>query len=324
VRRETVGDEVHLRGLVELSNHCVRDCWYCGLRCARGGLPRYRLTAAEVMEAARHAARLGCGTVVLQSGEDPGLDAGFVAGLIRRLRGELGLAVTLGLGERSPEELAAWREAGADRYLLKFETSDPALYRRLHPAPPGSPGRLALLAVLREQGYEIGSGVMVGLPGQTWEILADDLSTFRELDLDMVGVGPFLPHPETPLGGPEAPRAAPSRQVPADEETTLKVIALTRLLCPEANIPSTTALATLDRDAGRELALRRGANVFMPNVTPGPQRRHYEIYPGKAAAVEGATLTREAIEASLARIGRTLARGRGDRRRPPCRRPRPR
>jgi biotin synthase len=306
---------VHLRGLIELSNHCVRECHYCGLRCGHDELERYRLTEAQVLEAARRAARLGCGTVVLQSGEDPGLGAGFVADLVARIKDELGLAVTLGLGERRPEELARWREAGADRYLLKFETSDGTLYRRLHGGGSAGPDRRERLRLLRELGYEIGSGVMVGLPGQTWEILADDLRLFRELDLDMIGVGPFLPHPRTPLGERGGSRAALSRQVAADEETTLTVVALSRLMCREANIPSTTALATLDRRSGRELGLRSGANVFMPNVTPEPYRKQYEIYPGKAQAREGATLSRAEIEVSLARIGRRLGRGRGDRHR---------
>ena len=315
IRRAVVGDRVYLRGLIEVSNHCVRDCLYCGLRCGHGELERYRLTESQVLAAASRAADLGCGTIVLQSGEDPGLAAEDVERLIRRLRSELGVVVTLSLGERSPEELARWREAGASRYLLKFETSDDALYRKLHPALAGPPQRLARLGTLRELGYEVGSGVMVGLPGQTWEILARDLALFRELDLDMIGVGPFLPHPSTPLGASPEPWAPPERQVPADEQTTLKVVALSRLLCPEANIPSTTALATLDRHEGRELGLQRGANVFMPNFTPSPYRERYEIYPGKAATTEGAAVDRAAIEEGLARIGRRLGEGRGDRER---------
>jgi biotin synthase len=315
IRRAVVGDQVYLRGLIEISNHCVRDCLYCGLRCGHGELERYRLTESQVLEAAARAAELGCGTIVLQSGEDPGCEAADVARLIRRLRHELGVVVTLSLGERTGEELALWREAGASRYLLKFETSDAALYRKLHPALEGPPLRLERLRTLRELSYEIGSGVMVGLPGQTWEILARDLTLFRELDLDMIGVGPFLAHPKTPLGERPEPWAPPDRQVPADEETTLKVVALSRLLCPEANIPSTTALATLDRRQGRELGLQRGANVFMPNFTPSPYRERYEIYPGKSATTEGSALDRAAIEEGLAHIGRRLGEGRGDRRR---------
>lgn len=313
VRRATVGDEVHLRGLIEISNHCVRDCLYCGIRRDHRELERYRMSEDEVLAAARPAVELGCNTIVLQSGEDPGLEADAVASLIRRLVDELDVVVTLSLGERTPGDLLLWRQAGADRYLLKFETSDEDLYRRLHPELSGPPRRLERLRTLREFGYEVGSGVMVGLPGQTWEVLAADLALFRRLDLDMIGVGPYLPHPRTPLGTGEAPWAPPGDQVPADEETTLKVVALTRLMCPEANIPSTTALATLDRESGRELGLQRGANVFMPSFTPHPYRERYEIYPGKTFTTEGATLDRVAIEQGLARIGRRIGSGRGDR-----------
>lgn len=308
-RRRAVGDAVHLRGLVEVSSHCVRSCSYCGLRSARDGLPRYRLTVDEVLDCAREAARRGYGTVVLQAGEDPGLTAALVETMVRRIKAETGLAVTLSLGEREEDELARWRTAGADRYLLRFETSNRELYARIHPARPGRAAvdRVALLRRLRGLGYETGSGVMVGIPGQTWDDLADDLLLMRELDLDMIGIGPWLAHPETPLGS--APASAGADQVPADELTTLKAVALARLLCPGANIPSTTALATLDRAQGRELGLGRGANVVMPNLTPPRYRELYEIYPGKACANE----TAEACLAErITSLGRSVGTGRGD------------
>ena len=312
VRREHVGDEVHLRGLVEISNHCVRGCAYCGLSTANRDLIRYRMTPEEVLSSARLARGLGYGTLVLQAGEDPGLTRAWVADLVRGIKAEAGLAVTLSLGERSEEDLAAWLEAGADRYLLRFETSDPALYGAIHPTPPGRPDRFAILGRLAALGYEVGSGVLVGIPGQTFESLADDLVVFRELDLDMIGVGPFIPHPATPLGKGLLPVAPEGEQVPADEETTTKVVALSRLLRPDANIPATTALATMS-SFGRERGLLCGANVVMPNLTPPAYRRLYDVYPGKAVPSETAEECAEDLSGRLRRIGRVPGGGPGTR-----------
>jgi biotin synthase len=316
VRAARVGAAVHLRGLIEVSNHCVRDCLYCGIRAHSVGLARYRMPADEILECARKAKRLGYGTVVLQSGEDPGLTREFVSGVIRSIKSETGLAVTLSLGERSDEDLAAWKAEGADRFLLRFETSDHGLYRRIHPSLPGTPSdRIAQLLRMRAMGYEIGSGVMVGIPGQTWDILARDVETIRDLDSDMVGIGPFLPSPRTPLGGRGADRlrAPAGEQVPNDELTTLKVVALTRLVCPEANLPSTTALATIDPASGRELGLTRGANVVMPNLTPSRYRVLYEIYPGKAGLHETAEVGHAVLERRIEAIGRRVGTGPGGR-----------
>jgi biotin synthase len=312
VRRQQVGDEVHLRGLLETSSHCVRHCLYCGLRAPNRDLPRYRMTAEEILAGARLATDLGYGTVVLQSGEDPGLTEDFVAGIIRRIKAETRLAVTLSLGERSVEELAAWRAEGADRYLLRFETSNAQLYAAVHPSLPGRPSdRIALLGQLRELGYEIGSGVMIGIPGQTFEDLADDLEWFARLDLDMIGVGPFIPHPATPLGQ-EAGRFQVCNQVPNDEEMTCKVMALARRICPAANIPATTALATLNRRNGMELGLTRGGNVVMPNLTPAVYRSRYDIYPEKACIQEAQPKCLDGFEHGIIRLGRRIGQGRGD------------
>ena len=209
VRRTHVGDDIHLRGLIEISSFCVRQCHYCGLRSARS-MPRYRMSRQEVLAAARSAVQLGFGTVVLQSGEDYGIEAAWLAEILRAIKNETPLAITLSLGERLPDELRLWREAGADRYLLRFETSDPALYAAIHPQRGTAiSDRVTLLCDLREMGYEIGSGVMVGIPGQTCEMLARDIELFEQLDLDMVGIGPFLAHPDTPLGAPGVPTAGP-------------------------------------------------------------------------------------------------------------------
>jgi biotin synthase len=317
VRKERVGDEVHLRGLIEISNYCVRQCGYCGLRAGHGGLPRYRMTAAEILDSVGQAASFGYGTVVLQSGEDYGIETAWLADIVRRIKAETPLAVTLGLGERPGEDLRAWREAGADRYLLRFETSDADLYRAIHPDRGGRiSDRLAILRTLRTMGYETGSGVMVGIPGQTYESLARDIQLFGDLDLDMIGVGPFIAHPDTPLGRGESPRRVPpAEQVPNTETMAYKTVALTRLVCPEANIPSTTAIATLNRAEGRELGLRRGANILMPNLTPLKYRSLYEIYPDKACLSETADECRGCMRGRIESIGRTVGRGQGGRRR---------
>ena len=401
VRRENVGDEVHLRGLLEISNYCVRSCGYCGIRAGNRKIKRYRMTAEEILACARQAVDYGYGTLVMQAGEDYGLTREWVAGIVRRVKTETTLAVTLSLGERPEEDLAAWRQAEADRYLLRFETSDRELYDRIHPPRPGQERseRFALLRQLRELGYEVGSGVMIGIPGQTYGSLARDIEAFAELDLDMIGVGPWLPHPETPLGrcasppGPlslgalragsvegeqstgETPappeewgtspvggeEASPRRtcgaqplswqergkdggsgeaaavgrplpwpphtetgvtgvtplpeQVPNTELMTYKVVALARLVCPEANIPSTTALATLNKATGRELGLARGANVVMPNLTPVQYRALYEIYPEKACVNETAEACRLCLAGRIHALGRRVGQGPGGRRR---------
>jgi biotin synthase len=317
VREAHVGMAVHQRGLIEVSNHCVRKCSYCGIAACAPQVPRYRMAADEIVACAQRAREFGFGTVVLQAGEDPGLTLDFMAEVIRTIKARTGLAITLSLGERSEAELRAWKAAGADRYLLRFETTDPDLYRAIHPSLPGTVSdRLQQLMLMREIGFEIGTGVMVGIPGQTWETLAEDIWTFRNFDMDMIGIGPYLPSPGTPLDGELGQRLrleAGARQVPGDETTTLKALALTRLLCPETNIPSTTALATIDPAAGRANGLTRGANVVMPNLTPPKYRELYQIYPGKAGLHETADITRDKIEAQIHGLGRSIGRGPGGR-----------
>jgi len=312
-RSRSVGDEVHLRGLVEISNYCVRRCTYCGIRSGRGGLRRYRMGMDEILACARQAVEFGYGTIVLQSGEDPGLEAHWVEELTARIKSETPLAVTLCLGERSCEEYAAWRAAGADRYLLKFETSNAELFRRIHPPLHGEGNnRVAVLKRLRELGYEIGSGVMIGIPGQTFEDLANALVLFQRLELDMIGSGPYIPHPDTPLGTETAAHGAAAEQVPNDALTTCKVIALTRLLCPWANIPATTALATIDEVSGLEAGLGCGANVVMPGLTPPEYTGLYDIYPSRERDGRGAAENDAALKQRITAIGRRVGTGRGD------------
>ncbi len=314
-RRRHVGDAVYLRGLMEISNFCARQCAYCGLRAGNTQLARYRMLAGEILAAARQAVKFGYGTVVLQSGEDYGLTTRWLADLIRQIKRETPLAVTLSFGERSDRDLAAWRAAGADRYLLRFETSDRQLFNEIHP-PLGQRkcDRLAILRRLKKLGYEAGSGIMVGLPGQTYASVANDLELFRELDLDMIGIGPFIPHPGTPLGsGFQVFPPVNGEQTPNTELMVYKAIALTRLIRPDANIPATTALATINKKNGRELGLQRGANVIMPNLTPLKYRRLYEIYPAKACITETEVQCHGCLNLRVQGIGRPLGQGPGGR-----------
>lgn len=314
-RRAQVGDAVHLRGLLEISNHCRRRCGYCGLHAANTAVTRYRMDHQEILACAHEAARYGYGTVVMQSGEDPGLSVAFIAEVVRAIKAETSLAITLSLGERGLPAFRAWRAAGADRYLLRFETGDPELFCHIHPPLPGEAvsDRKGMLLAMRDLGYEIGSGVMIGIPGQTYQSLAADIVAFRTLDLDMIGVGPYIGHPETDLGweaGELAARAGVD-QVPSGELMTYKVVALARLICPGANIPSTTALATLNTASGRENGLCRGANVVMPNVTPPRYRIHYSIYPAKACIDETAEQCQKCMAGRIKRIGRHMGSGPG-------------
>jgi biotin synthase len=316
VRKQHVGDAVHLRGLIELSSHCVRQCMYCGLRQANQSLPRYRMTLNEVEDCVRLAEKLGYGTVVMQAGEDDALTSDWIAEVVRWIKRETALAVTLSLGERREEELRLWRQAGADRYLLRFETSNPGLFRLIHPQRvPDSPDRLTLLRQLKSLGYEAGGGVMVGIPGQSYESLAEDVLMFRALDLDMIGIGPYIPHLATPLGsGALCPEIDPAEQAPNSEEVVYKMMAMTRILCPDANIPSTTALATINKTHGRKRGLSVGANVVMPNLTPVKYRSLYQIYPAKACIEESATDCSECLRGQIHSLGRFAGQGPGGRR----------
>jgi biotin synthase len=300
VRRAAVGDEVFLRGIIEFSNICTQDCLYCGLRRSNARLGRYRMTDAAILAAARQIREEGIRTVVLQSGEDGFYTQARLCSLVEKIKEETDLVITLSVGERSREDYRSFREAGAERYLLKYETSAADLYRSLRPGRRLG-DRLRALTALGELGYEVGTGNMVGLPGQSLEILADDLLLLKSLDADMLGIGPFLPHPQTPL-------AASS---PGTLFMTLKVLALARILSINTNIPATTALGTLDPQ-GRLQALAGGANVVMPDFTPSVYRRRYEIYPGREKAMNLVEFPRRLYD-DIEKAGRTVGKGRGDR-----------
>ncbi|MGB9885597.1 MAG: [FeFe] hydrogenase H-cluster radical SAM maturase HydE [Moorellales bacterium] len=300
VRQQHLGPEVHLRGIIEFSNYCRRNCLYCGLRRDNRQLPRYRLWPEEILAAARKAVELGLPTVVLQSGEDLYYRGPIVAEIVSALKREVGVqAVTLSLGERSREDYAAWRGAGADRYLLKHETADQELFARLRPGTDYRQ-RLQCLAWLKELGYQVGSGNMVGLPGQSLVSLAEDLLLLKELEVEMAGIGPFIPHPQTPLAGEPG----------GTSELTLKVLAVARLLLPTAHLPATTALGTV-HPQGRSLGLAFGANVIMPDITPPPYRYYYQIYPGKGGSYRGVEEAVQAVKELVLSQGRRVATGPG-------------
>jgi biotin synthase len=301
VRHRQVGDGVLLRGIIEFSSYCSRTCWYCGLRAGNTALPRYRLTDAEIMAAAGQIAACGMRTVVLQSGEDPDTDPHRIADLVRRITTSYRLAVTLSVGERPRDDYALWKDAGADRYLLKIETANPALYASLHPGMTFE-NRVRCLRDLRELGYQVGSGSIVGLPGQTCATLADDLCFFAAMDFDMIGVSPFIPHLGTPGAG------APN----GDLALTLKMLALTRIVTRNAHLPATTALGSIDGTDHRQDGLRAGANVVMPNFTPQPYRQQYEIYPGKRCITEQPGAGIPCLQQTVVPAGRFLDFGRGD------------
>ena len=231
LRAETVGDTVHIRALLEISNHCRRMCTYCGLRAPRQNLTRYRMDPEEVVQAACEAHAVGYRTIVLQSGEDPWYTPLMLGQIVSAIKAKTDMAVTLGCGEMREEDYAFLKLAGTDRYLIKHETADPDLYRRLHP-DSSLDKRVGCLRTLKRLGYETGSGFMVGLPGQTLETLAQDLLLLASIPCDMAGIGPFLPHPDTPLRDGTA----------GDAELTRRCVALARLMLPSANLPATTAL----------------------------------------------------------------------------------
>lgn len=294
-----MGDEIHLRGIIEFSNFCAKNCLYCGLRKDNVSLARYRMSPVEIFESARTAADLGCRTIVLQSGEDGFYSAENLAETVLRIKKEFDVAITLSIGDRTREDYAVLKEAGADRYLLKHETCDARLFSGLRPGT-SLEGRVKRLKWLRELGYQVGSGNMVGLPGQTVETLAEDILFMRGMGVEMAGIGPFIPNKQTPLGN------APGGTL----ELTLKTLAAARLNLPRTHLPATTSTGTI-HPLGRMKALQCGANVIMPNMTPTKYRISYSLYPGKTGLAD----TPEESYAKAVRLvestGRRVGKGYG-------------
>jgi len=264
------GPEVHIRGIIEFSSYCCRHCRYCGLRAENKKLPRYRLNISEIMESAEYLVNLGINTIVLQSGDDFYFKAAQIAEIIKQIKSSFPVAVTLSIGERSLEEYKLFRKAGADRYLLKFEVADPDRYTKFHPEQSLN-HRVNILHHLRSLGYEIGTGFIVGLPGQTEQELAADLNLIQQLQPDMFGIGPFIPQSDTPLG----------IYSPGSVDITLKALAVSRIITKNSHIPATTALSSLDPQRGLLRGLNAGCNVIMVDYTPDKYRQNYRIYDQK-------------------------------------------
>ena len=298
VRQEYLGNNVHMRGIIEFSNYCSRSCKYCGLRKENKELERYRIELDEIINLGIYAGKIGYKTIVLQSGED-NYEADKIEYITKKLKKEADVAVTLSLGERDFAEYKLWKKAGADRYLLKHEIADKDKYNNLHPGMSYEE-RIKRLRWLKELGYQTGSGNIIGLPEQNEETIAQDIELFKDLDLEMIGIGPLIAHGRTPLKNVEN----------GSVKMTLKTMAITRLLLPQAFLPSTTALNSLD-SRGRQKGLQAGANVIMPNITPPEYRSLYEIYPGKRPP-EG-KIKNEYIETKtmIESLGRKVASGYG-------------
>ena len=301
------GKVVSMRGIVEVSNVCAKDCYYCGIRRSNSSLSRYSLSAGDVERLAALDRDMGYASLVIQGGEvESEANTAFVEECLRRVA-KFGLGVTLSMGEQEESVYRRWKAAGAARYLLRIETSDPELYARLHPADHSWERRVGCLRALRRCGYQVGTGVMCALPGQTAESLARDIAFFGEIDADMIGMGPYIPHPDTPLAA-EAPAMSAADRL----RLGLNMIAATRLYLHDVNIAATTALQALAHD-GRERGILAGANVMMPNVTDTAYRRSYQLYAGKPCLDENASLCRGCLERRLAAIGEKVNYGlRGD------------
>jgi biotin synthase len=290
VRQQHCGDTVYLRGIIEFSSHCVRSCCYCGLRRQNRLARRYRMSATEVCAAADRVAEAGITTAVLQSGDDPWYSRDMLCSIIRSIKvRHPGMAVTLSIGERPLDDYAAFREAGADRYLLKHETANKRLYAALHPGQDLDT-RVRILEHLRVLGYQVGAGCIVGLPGQTCQDLADDVLLLKQLDVDMAGIGPFVPQHATPL----------TDQPAGSVELTLRVLALARIELKNVRLPATTALGALDPE-GQAKALAAGADVLMLNFTPDALKSDYAIYDNKQS------LSLEQARSLILQAGRVAA-----------------
>ncbi|MDD5561828.1 MAG: [FeFe] hydrogenase H-cluster radical SAM maturase HydE [Candidatus Omnitrophica bacterium] len=300
VRKDFCGDGIILRGIIEFSNFCFRECSYCGLNKGNHKLERYRMDKGELFKAIEYLASFNIKTVVLQSGEDERLDVLWLTDVIKGIKSRFDMAVTLSVGERSADDYRLWRQSGADRYLLKIESSDAALYASMHPKMDFGK-RLDRLGILRKLGYQIGSGNIIGLPGQTLKTIARDIIFFKRGDFDMIGIGPFIPHQYSRFAGLKE----------GDARISLKALALTRIVTKDAHIPATTALGNLDKDYRRD-GLKCGANVLMLNFTPQPYRRLYEIYPHKEAVNEPADFCNSYIDNIAKDLGRFIDYSKAD------------
>lgn len=299
VREEYMGDAIHLRGLIEFSNICGCDCLYCGLRRSNVRIKRYRMDIEEIFQSIQAAYQLGYKSVVLQSGEHCEFSVMDLCSLLSRVKKNFDIAITLSIGEKTYEEYKILKESGADRYLLRFETSHEALFKKLKP-DSSYEKRMECLKWLKDLNYQVGSGIMLGLPGQTDEMIADDILLMKQMDLDMIGIGPFIVNPHTPLENEKSGTLF----------LTLKTLALIRIVTKNTHIPATTAMGSIDPN-GRQKALQCGANVLMPNVTPTKYREHYQLYPNKICISDSPSDCFGCISSMAASLGRTISSDHG-------------
>ena len=296
------GHNIYIRGLIEFTNYCKNDCYYCGIRCSNQNARRYRLTKEQILSCCHNGYQLGFRTFVLQGGEDPFFTDTVMVDIIKAIKTSYpDTAITLSIGERSYASYKAMYDAGADRYLLRHETANPEHYARLHPAKLSLANRLECLQMLKEIGYQVGTGFMVGSPYQTIDNLIEDLLFIRDFKPQMIGIGPFIPHHDTPFHD----------QVAGTMEQTLRLIAILRLMLPKALIPSTTALGTIAPD-GREQGILAGANVVMPNLSPIDVRKDYLLYDNKICTGEEAAECNSCLQSRLQSIGYKIVVDRGD------------
>ncbi len=305
VRREHYGTDVFLRGLIEFTNYCKNDCYYCGIRRSNRCAERYRLTPEQILSCCENGYAMGFRTFVLQGGEDPRNTDEAICSLVDQIKTRYpDCAVTLSIGEKSRSSYQAYFNAGADRYLLRHETATDAHYRRLHPEELSLANRKRCLFDLKEIGFQVGAGFMVGSPGQTTKELLADLRFLQQLQPDMIGIGPFIPHHETPF----------AQEKPGTLELTLRMLSILRLMFPYVLLPATTALGTIS-PIGRELGLKAGANVMMPNLTPTDARKNYDLYDNKICMDEDAGKCRGCQENRVKSVGYRIVSDRGDVRR---------
>lgn len=302
LRQQMYGNDIYIRGLIELTNYCKNDCLYCGIRRSNRNAQRYRLNLEDIMACCRLGYELGFRTFVLQGGEDGWYTDAKICDIVSTIKREFpDCAITLSLGEKSRDSYQAYFDAGADRYLLRHETATPSHYARLHPPELSLETRMECLRNLKEIGYQTGCGFMVGSPFQTAENLADDLQFLSDFQPQMVGIGPFIPHHDTPFA-----------QEPAGSvDTTLFFLAIIRLMLPHVLLPATTALGTLD-PKGREKGVRAGANVIMPNLSPLSVRKKYMLYDNKISTGEESAQSVASLRTRMAAIGCQVVTARGD------------
>lgn len=301
-RERVYGRDVYVRGLVEFSSCCKNDCLYCGIRRSNRHAERYRLTKDEILARCREGYALGFRTFVLQSGEDPYYTPDAIADIVRSIKSLYPeCAVTLSVGEHPREVYALWREAGADRYLLRHETADAEHYSRLHPSELTLENRMRCLYDLKSLGYQVGCGIMVGSPYQTTAHIAKDLVFMKEFDPDMVGIGPFIPHHDTPFASEERGSLA----------LTLRLLSIVRIMLPSVLLPATTALGSIHPE-GRELGILAGANVCMPNLSPPDVKAKYSLYDGKLSTGSESAECLAELEKRMEKIGYRVALVRGD------------